>query len=455
MKVLKFGGSTIKTPERIGEVVNIIKNDEDKLVLVLSALHGQTNEIRKYLTKIRTEKKELEEFIKKIRKRHFDMANKVIPDKEILQDVLEILDKLIVKLERLIFGVAYTEELTPRTTDLILSSAERMSVHIMAGVLKCNGIKACAYEADKIGIATDGVFCNASADLKTTERNLRKSILPEVNNGELPVITGFFGCDGDGRTCTFGKNGSDYSAAVIANALNASVLELWKDVNGFLSADPNIVDSAYTINKLSYDEAAELAHFGIELLHPRTVEPVRLKLIPIEIKNINYPKNIGTRIFQKGFKTENIIKSVVYSTNLAEVNISAVGAGHRPGVMEAVAGVLNKSNINIYSINTSQTQLSILIYKADLQRCLNVLENKIDGSIKRPSYQNDIALVCVVGEGAAKSLGLAAKIFSAVSDADVNINLISAGASNVALHFVVQKNDLTRAIIAIHDTFCK
>ena len=148
MKVIKFGGSTIKTPEMMGEVVNIVKKDEGKKVIVISALYGQTNEIREYISRIRTEHEEIDEFIKRLRNRHFSFAGKVIPNKDILENVNDILDRLILKLERLLFGVAYTEELTPRTTDLILSSAERMSAHIMEGVLLSHDITARAFEAD-------------------------------------------------------------------------------------------------------------------------------------------------------------------------------------------------------------------------------------------------------------------------------------------------------------------
>lgn len=452
---MKFGGSTFKTPAMMQQVVDIIKKDAGNVVVVVSALHGQTNEIREYISKIRTEKKEIEEFIKNIREKHFAFAKQVIKNKEILQSVLQTLDTLILKLERLLYGVAYTEELTPRTTDLILSSAERMSLYIMDGVLRSNKIEVKAYEADKIGIVTDGIFCNATADLKTTEKNLKKLINQDIKDGIVPIITGFFGCDEEGRTTTFGKNGSDYSAAVIGYSLNASLLELWKDVDGFMSADPNIIDQAYTIEKLSYDEAAELAHFGIGLLHPRTVEPVRLKIIPIEIKNIQRPNARGTMIVEKGFIAPNIVKSVVYSNDLAEIKLAAVGGGHRPGIIANVTMALNDANVNIYSIATSQTFLSLLIYKSELQDCIKALEKIADGVYKRFDFQKDVTLVCVVGEGAYDTKGLAGKIFSAVADANVNIEIISAGASKVATHFIIKQKDLEKTLTAIHDTFCK
>jgi aspartate kinase len=455
MKVMKFGGSTFKTPEMMERVVEVIKKDQGNCVIVVSALHGQTNEIREYISKIRTEKKEIDSFIKIIKQKHFNFAKEVIQDAEIQKKVIDTLDKYILKLERLLFGVAYTEELTPRTTDLILSSAERMSLHIMDGVLRSHGLLTKAYEADQIGIITDDEFCNATADLKSTERNLRKLINDDIKGGAIPIITGFIGCDSEGRTTTFGKNGSDYSAAVIAYSINASTLELWKDVDGFMSANPKLITNAYTIKKLSYDEAAELAHFGIGLLHPRTVEPVRLKIIPIEIKNIQNPNNEGTEIVKKGFIAPDIIKSVVYSTDLVEIKLSAVGGSHRPGLLAEVTKILFDSKINIYSITTSQSYISILIYKTDLQSCMKVLDKLSVSAIKQIDPIRDIALICVVGEGAGETTGLASKIFSSVASAGVNIRVISAGASRVASHFIIQEKDLEKTVLAIHDQFCK
>jgi len=455
MKVMKFGGSTIKNLKMIDRVGELIKMEKRKKVIVVSALYRQTNEIREFLTKIRTDKTEIDSFISKIRTKHRSFAKSAIDNKKILTKTLKAVDKHILKSERLLYGVGYTEELTPRTKDLILSSAERMSAYIMEGVLLSKNVKAKAYEADQIGIVTDGIFCNATADLRRTGRNLKKTIVPDLKKGIVPVITGFFGCDQDGRTTTFGKNGSDYSAAVIANAINANTLELWKDVDGFMSADPKIDKNAYTIDKLSYDEAAELAHFGISLVHPRTVEPVRLKNIPIVIKNILGPEEKGTRIASKGYVTKDVIKSVVYSTDLVEIKVSAAGAGSRPGVLSAVAEALNKANINIYSVTTSQTHLSLLVHKSDYRTCSQALTAIKGGLIERIDFQKDIALVCVVGEGSRSTKGLASKIFTAVAEEGLNIEIISAGASRVASHFIVNKKDMIKTIIAIHNIFCK
>lgn len=454
MKVMKFGGSTIKTPKLMNKVAEVIKNEPDKKVIVLSALFGQTNEIREYLRTIETEKKEISSFVSAIFMRHKDMAFSVIKNMDILDKVNENLKSQILKLERLLFGVAYTEELTPRTNDLILSSAERMSVYIMEGLLLENGVSAKAFEADKIGLVTDGVFLSATANLPKCQENLKETIQNEVDSGIIPVITGFFGADKNGRTTTFGRNGSDYSAAVCAYSLNSDVLELYKDVHGFMSADPNMVFNSYPIESLSYDEAAELAYFGIDILHPRTVGPVKKKNIPIIIKNINYSNEKGTIIRNQTKSVDQGIKGVAYTKDLAEIRVFGTGAGNTSGLLSIVFGILGQKKINIFSVSTSHTHLSLLVNKSELAASLGALNGIVGGPIEKISHSDDIALVCVVGCESRNKMGLSGKLFSAVGESDVNIEMISAGASDVAAHFIVKADNLLKTVNAIHSTFC-
>jgi aspartate kinase len=453
MKVMKFGGSTIKDAKMIHMVADNILQ-EKKVVVVVSALYRQTNEIREFISKNHTEKKKVEAFVKKIRKRHMTFAEDAVSDKKILSNVQKELERLILKLERLLFGVAYVEELTPRTSDLILSTAERMSAYIMEGVLRSRGVKAKAYESDQVGVITDGFFGNATAILDRTEKNLKKKLKKELKKGTVPVITGFFGSDEEGHTTTFGRNGSDYSAAVIAYALNADTLELWKDVDGFMSADPNIIKNAKAIKRLSYAEAAELAYFGMTLLHPRTVEPVSMKNIPIVIKNILRPKGKGTLIAKKGYRSGRVIKSVVSTTDLAEIKVSGAGVGYRPGVLKEISGTLSDSNINIYTVIASQTQISFMIHKEDADRCSRLFERMHRGVVESIDLKKDIALVCVVGEGLYDTKGLAGEIFTVVGKTGTNIEIISAGVSDVAFHFIVKQRALKKTIKAIHNSFC-
>jgi aspartokinase/homoserine dehydrogenase 1 len=206
---------------------------------------------------------------------------------------------------------------------------------------------------------------------------------------------------------------------------------------------------------MCYDEAAELAYFGMSLLHPRTVGPAKLKEIPIVIKNIKKPQRDGTVIQKDGNPSKSIIKSVVFSNDLVEIIVSGTGGGYRPGVLSEVTSRLGNSNINIYSVNTSQTHLALLIHKDDLKKSKKILSEIRGGVIEQVDFLSDIALVCIVGEGAREEKGLAAGIFYAASQAGVNVTSISAGASSVSSHFIIKRKDLRKTILAIHKTFCR
>ncbi|MCK4943879.1 MAG: aspartate kinase, partial [Candidatus Aminicenantes bacterium] len=252
---------------------------------------------------------------------------------------------------------------------------------------------------------------------------------------------------------TFGRNGSDYSAAVIANAVNAKALELWKDVDGFMSADPGLVRESVKIDCLSYKEAAELSYFGAKLIHPRTMEPVSKKKIPIYIRNLFRPDDRGTVIDSGSYEKSSVLKSVTANRQIAVLRIQGAGVGIKPGIIARVGGTLSHYNINIYSIITSQTCINLLIDKHEACRGFEALNHMREGAIEKVELHDELALVAVVGEGLLKQKGVAADVFSAVSRVKVNIEMISAGASEVAAYFMVHEDDVDKAVTAIHDEF--
>lgn len=456
MKVMKFGGACLKDKGTFQRVAKIIFAETGKKVIVTSAIYGVTDLIGSMLLSPIKEKERIDGFMKELKRRHEELAMKTIESKKILGETLEKLNEKCQKLERLLFGVAYTEELTDKTTDLIMSFGERLSVYLVEGIMREKGLKAMALEADHLGLVTDGVFGNATANLPYVEDNFGTSVQPLIDEGYVPVITGFFGCDEKGRCTTFGRNGTDYSAAVVANVLNAEVLEIWKEVDGFMTADPKIVRNARRIESLSYEEAAELSYFGAKALHPRTVEPVRLKKIPIVVRNVFYPERKGTRIVEScsAINEKNSgVKSVSCMTNLAAIRVYGSGAGYKPGTLSDIIGCLGKDKINIHSATTSQTCISLLIDEKDVERGVKALEKIKGGIIEKVDTHRDSALICVVGEDLGHTKGLAARVFSSVATAGVNVEWISARASMVAYHFMVSRKDLNRAVRAIHQEF--
>jgi aspartate kinase len=308
-------------------------------------------------------------------------------------------------------------------------------------------------ESDEIGILTEAACDNATAILSAVRKNLEQEVAPLLKQGLIPIITGYFGCDEEGRISTFGRNGSDYSAAVVAHGLDAECLEIWKDINGFQTADPKLVETARQIDRLSYYEAAELSYFGAKILHPRTVEPLINSGVEISIRNINAPHTEPTLILPTGHMKDDVIKSVTYNDEISVLKVQGAGVGYRPGIIGDIGKKLSDNNINIYSVITAQTCINLLIDRNDSDRSVKVLKPLEGGVIERIIVDDDIALVAVVGEGLVRTEGLAAKVFSAVAERKINVEMISAGASEVAYYFTVSQGDMEHAVQAIHKCF--
>jgi len=452
MRVLKFGGSSLKTAPSMLDVGNIIASDKERKVIVVSAVSGVTESLLQFIAAPRKEE-EVRAFIKKTRDLHVKLLEEAVKDEKIREDGVEKIEKKLVRLERMLYGISYLEEVTPKTKDFVQCYGERLSVILVAAMLRDMGIKAVPCDADELGIMTDGVYGQATADLDATRWSIVPKIQEHFYNGQTPIVTGFFGMGPEGSVTVFGRNGSDYSAAAIANALDADVLEIWKDVDGFMSVDPKIVPKAVPIKLLSYDEAAELAYFGAKVLHPMTVEPVRAKNIPIRVKNVFNPEAEGTLIQQKSDENLECIKSISCMRNMAIVKIFGEGAGYRTGVMSVISQKLSDADVNIYSAVTSQTCIALLIDRKDLVLAKKILSDIKEGFISKIETNDEMALVCIVGEGLGFSKGIASRVFNAVAREGASIGLISAGASMVAYHFTVDKKDLDKVTKAVHEEF--
>ena len=457
MKVLKFGGASLKDADSLKLIAQIIKREKKDQVVVLSALGGVTNKLESFLRHpARQNKKEIRLLLEQLKKQHYSVLKKACPTRySVRSETTTALKRIFNKLERLLYGVSYTEDLTPKISDLIISFGERLSVWLLAEVLVAAGQKARVLEADKIGLVTDGDFGNATVLLEQAAPKVQRVIRPLLRSKITPVVTGFFGCDESGQTTTFGRGGSDYSAAVLAHVLNAKELVIWKSIDGFMTADPEIVPKAHLIDILSYDEAAELAYFGAKILHPQTVEPVMLKNIPVAIRNTfrSLNSNGVTRILPKGYEKKGIIKGVSYDRDLGVVKILGPGVGYKPGVLREAVSHITPLGINIKSVITSQTSINILLAQRDVTAAARVLKQARMKVVDKIEAKKDIALVGVVGEGLIRTKGLAARVFAAVARVGVNVEMISAGASTVAYYFIVHEKDLKKSVRAIHSEF--
>jgi aspartate kinase len=452
--VAKFGGGCLRNAEDFQRVAEILKQEHSEpTIVVVSAIFGVTDVLHNSTRFALNSEDSIPLTIRNLKRKHYDIIETAISDFTLRSSVRRIIDEKMQKLERLLYGVAYTSELTESVRVLILSQGERLSATVLSFVLQDCGMKSESLESDIIGLLTDDQFENATADLIATQTNLQQRLLPMMREGVIPVVTGFFGCNASGQSTSFGRNGSDYSAAVIAYAVDASSLDIWKDVNGFHTTDPKITENAVPIKLLSIREAAELSYFGAKILHPRTMEPLRDADMTIRVRNIHSPLGYCTTIKHEAQYEVNVIKSIACNSNISILKIYGAGVGYKPGIIGEIGLRMAQVNVNIYSVITSQTCINLLIDRCDSLRSMSALNSLIGGVIGRIDVTEDVALIAVVGEGLLTTKGLAARVFTAVADSGVNVEMFSAGASEVAYYFIVQREDLEPAIQAVHRTF--
>lgn len=453
MKVIKIGGGCFKDEEAACQIVDLIEERGGGNIFVLSAFSGVTDLIVSGIDTALSSEDRIFQLIEELSARHHAFAERLIKSGPELEKLKAELSDTLTKIERFYFGINFTREATPRMKDILASFGERLSASIVTASLKSRGKKAACIYPHKAGLITDGKHSDATARIKKTAENLKPVVGPLILNNEIIFIPGYYGISEAGEITTFGRGGSDYSAAAVAAAVGADVLEIWKDTEGFMTADPDNIENPKLIPRLNYMEAAELAYTGAGILHPRTVEPARKSKINIAIKNTYNPDAEGSLITRSGGKTESVIKSVSYTRDIAVLKIHASGIGARPGILSTITESLSNKNINIKSVLTSQTCISLLVSKKDINTSQSEIRKIKPRPYRRTEKNRNVALVSIVGEGLHNRKGIAAKCFTAVSNVNVNIEMISFGSSNAALYFLVDGEDLDKTIKALHSIF--
>ncbi len=453
MKVLKFGGTSVGSVESILSLKKIVEGQNDTLVVVVSALGGITDKLiataKMAVSGDKAYKTEFEAMIR----RHHDMIDTIIDDSEKRSNLTRVVDNLFEELRSIYYGVYLIHDLSPKIQAAIVSYGERLSSHIVATLVK----DAKRYNSREF-IKTVNKHGKNVLDSELTERLVRETF---QNMGKVAVVPGFISTDRDsGEITNLGRGGSDYTASIIAAALDAEVLEIWTDVDGFMTADPRVIHTAYTINELSYVEAMELCNFGAKVVYPPTIYPVCVKNIPIKVKNTFNPENPGTTIkshVEGDIKPIKGISSIKGTALITVTGLSMVGV---IGVNRRIFTALADNGISVFMVSqaSSENSTSIGVQDVDAQEAVEVLNREFAKEIKTGAMfpmhaECGLATIAIVGENMKHTPGIAGKLFGTLGRSGISVIACAQGASETNISFVVNSEYLRKALNVLHDSF--
>jgi bifunctional aspartokinase / homoserine dehydrogenase 1 len=458
MKVLKFGGSSVGTPERILSIVEILRNyraEGEPFTVVFSAFGGTTDRLIEMATLAAEGNTSYESVFKAFSDRHLDVVNYLI-SAEGRDDVLSVIKNNHEVLKNLLSGIFLVREASPRTMDYVLSFGERNAAFIISKVLNERGIPAQYLDAREI-IKTNKDFGKAKVDLSTTYQKIANHYSKVA---DIQIVTGFIASAKGGLTTTLGRGGSDYTASLIAAALSASVLEIWTDVDGVLTGDPRKVKRAFSIEDMSYMEALEMSHFGAKVIYPPTIQPVMRAGILLIIKNTLNPSHPGTKISKEANATSGAVKGISSISNIALLTIQGSGLFGVPGIAGTVFSSLANSGINVILITqgSSEYSISFAIEPQYAMMAKEILEQVFrseirNGLIEPVKVEHELSTVAIIGEQMRYRPGIAARLFNALGKNGINVVAIAQGSSELNISVVLQKRDEIKALNVLHNGF--
>jgi len=459
---MKFGGTSVATGENIRRVANIVADSVKKnyrVVVVVSALAGVTNQLSEEAEQAKKkDEKQIQEFTRKLVEKHVATATKAIKNKSIQKEVEQVIKKTVDELEKVLTGIFYVGEITPKSRDYVLSFGERLSAPIVWGALRDIKLPTQCFTGKEAGIVTDANFGEASPLMNVTAHQVQERLAPLLEKKVVPVVTGYIAATQDGVVTTLGRGGSDYTATILSVALAADEVWIWTDVDGIMTTDPKIIQSAKMLPQLSYGEAAEMAIFGAKAMHPSALEPVIEAQIPVRIRNVFNPENSGTLIANgQETKSTEVVKAAALIRDVAMINIRGAAMVGAPGSYSKVFDVLGKSNINVMMVSAavSEANISLIIRRSLLGRTLSTLEIALIGGglVSEITAEDDVCVVAAMGANMKGTLGVASRIFTAMAQKGINIRMIAQGSSELNVSFVVKEKDGEAAVRAIHEEF--
>jgi aspartate kinase len=446
MIVMKFGGTSVESASAIERVASIVKAREKRHpVVVVSAMGKTTNKLLAIANAaIHGTRQDYLQQIHDLRDFHSREARQLVPLSE-RAELDHMLDDHFQELTELAKGLAVLGELTPRSIDAISSYGERLSSDIVARAFRHLGMKAAHIDSRQV-IVTDKRHTQAAPIFPITYTRLAETIPPLARDGVV-VMGGFIGSTEEGVTSTLGRGGSDFTASIAGAGIDAEEIQIWTDVDGMLTADPTILPGGHRVKSISFAEAAELAYFGAKVLHPATVVPAVEKNIPVLILNSRRPETPGTRIVGETVHTANVVKSIACKRKITLLNIQSTRMLMAHGFLKRIFDVFERFETPVDMVATSEVSVSLTI---DNPKHVQSICDELN-AFAEVGIEGEQAIVCLVGENIRCTPGVAARVFAALRD--VNIRMISQGASLLNLGFVVAEKDLHRAVKALHDEF--
>ncbi|HZF40986.1 MAG TPA: aspartate kinase [Blastocatellia bacterium] len=462
MIVMKFGGTSVGSAERIAQAADLaVKSAKEghKVVVVTSAMGGVTNKLIAAAQNAvgghyhKTVSDDLHE-------PHRQAIHLLAPnDAARRREAIEMVRQKIERFETLCKGLTMVRELTPRTLDAISGLGEMMCAPILSCAIAERGLASRPIEATDL-IVTDDQFGQAEPLMDETRQQTRDKLTPLLEQGEIPVVTGFVAATKEGALTTLGRGGSDYTASIIGAAMDADEVWIWTDVDGVMTANPSEVREARTIREISYSEASELAYYGAKVLHHKTILPVYRQGIQIRILNSFSPENSGTRISVNGRPSARGVKAVTSIRHVSLITISGKGMQGIPGIAaKALAAVAaERANILMIAQASSENNICFVVNSPEVARVVKSLRSALEfdlmlGHIEDVSAYDSIAIVAVVGDRMQGTPGIAGKVFAALGDSGVNVIAISQGSSERNISLIVAAADAAEAVRAIHLAF--
>ncbi len=452
MKVLKFGGSSVGSPERIRGVKKIIELRKEPCVIVVSAFRGVTDDLMQLGEMAARRKEDFRSEFKLLKKRHLDVIHYLIPDEK-TEATVQTVEQMFGELASLLEGVFLLQELSKRTLDHILSFGELLSAYIISQI-----VQGAVFTDIRYAIKTDEQFGNAAVDF-----DLTNSLLKTEFHGlkKFAIVPGFIGSTRLNETTTLGRGGSDYTAAIIAAALDAEALEIWTDVDGFMTADPRKVEKAYAIEHLTYAEAIELSHFGAKVIYTPTLRPVYNKNIPVYVKNTFNPEAKGTLISSEpNGPTRSPIKGISSIDHVDLITLQGTAMVGVSGTSMRLFKALAEARVNVILITqaSSEYSISFAVVPADSKKAEKAIKAEFqremtqNGELK-VTIENDMSIIAIVGEKMKNTPGISATLFRALGRNGINVVATAQGSSELNISVVIKNSSLKKALNVIHEGF--